>query len=627
MFLFFLSVFSFAGVQAFPCNKYWPPGSPYTVNSQCYLYSGYPYGGFAQNPQIIYNVNVTLAVTQSLQSNSGYVNTAAGQIQQALTDTIWQYEDLQDVFSDIVFVLTDLTDPDPAFPNTKAATVRPAGNTGACQIVVYQPWASLDDDFRRQALAHELYHCVQQTMILENGENGVGSGWWMDGSASFFSNVVYPEYNLEWDHDENYHPDQPIYNEADPYSAELYFQALANSIGPTYVNNWILAQTFTSTSAAERTRLSTDANFADDFHLFAQQFTLGTIYDTDRELMNIANPVLPDIASLVTTSDTDGTISLIVDTFTISEFQFTLGPAQTVTITYDAAAKANVRVSYKQEGDTVWTSMPDGPITGAAGDLVLPCDDGNPITVFILVTSTDDTDKEAVTVSLAQVYADDTCQQCLPGGTPTLRGCTTPSPTPTPIAITVPIPTPTPTPPLSSPTNAPGSCTAASSIKPDPCLVGPTWNLDLASTKSLMLQHLATSDPSATINSLLLSGSGTLQIQNTNATYKYTNLVVDLDISVEGIDVPTNTVVNGAMEADLYIQSGGSGSGAFCMDVYSGDGSVVETDPITGGFTIDIGADWITATVSIQYNCAPGLLTMQGSMNGNSAWGPYAYTS
>ena len=102
---------------------------------------------------------------------------------------------------------------------------------------------------------------------------------------------------------------------------------------------------------------------------------------------------------------------------------------------------------------------------------------------------------------------------------------------------------------------------------------------------------------------------------------------MDLDISVIGIDVPTKTVVNGAMEADLYIQSGGSGSGAFCMDVYSGDGSVVETDPITGGFTIDIGADWIAATVSIQYNCAPGLLTMQGSMNGNSAWGPYAYTS
>jgi len=76
-------------------------------------------------------------------------------------------------------------------------------------------------------------------------------------------------------------------------------------------------------------------------------------------------------------------------------------------------------------------------------------------------------------------------------------------------------------------------------------------------------------------------------------------------------------------------QGGGDGSGAFCMGVYEGDGTVVEMDPFTGGFTLDLGADWIAATVSIQYTCAPGLLTMQGSSSadGGLGWGPYVYTS
>ncbi|KAN0110675.1 hypothetical protein V8E51_007062 [Hyaloscypha variabilis] len=100
-------------------------------------------------------------------------------------------------------------------------------------------------------------------------------------------------------------------------------------------------------------------------------------------------------------------------------------------------------------------------------------------------------------------------------------------------------------------------------------------------------------------------------------------------MTVEGIDVPTNTVVDSAMEANLYVQSGGDGSGAFCLDVYEGDGTVVETDPITGGFTLDLGADWVPATENIQYTCTSGSLTMQGSSSvaGDLGWGPYVYTS
>jgi hypothetical protein len=49
--------------------------------------------------------------------------------------------------------------------------------------------------------------------------------------------------------------------------------------------------------------------------------------------------------------------------------------------------------------------------------------------------------------------------------------------------------------------------------------------------------------------------------------------------------VPSTTVVNGAFEASLYLQA----TSEFCLDVYSGEGSTIERDPISGGFNIDMG--------------------------------------
>ncbi|KAN0110676.1 hypothetical protein V8E51_007063 [Hyaloscypha variabilis] len=159
-----LSVLFFAVVQtkAFPCNTYWPPNSPFTLHGQCYLFSGY-FGAFAENPQSFYGVQVTLAVTTSLQTNTGFVDPAAGQIQQALTDSIQKYEKFDDVLSEIVIILTDRRAQED--PKYVATTIRPAWPTGACQILLYSPWSTYNDTFRRQALAHELYHCVQQTVI------------------------------------------------------------------------------------------------------------------------------------------------------------------------------------------------------------------------------------------------------------------------------------------------------------------------------------------------------------------------------------------------------------------------------------------------------------------------------
>jgi hypothetical protein len=142
--------------------------------------------------------------------------------------------------------------------------------------------------------------------------------------------------------------------------------------------------------------------------------------------------------------------------------------------------------------------------------------------------------------------------------------------------------------------------------------------------EALIRARLATI-PSATINSLSLTGTGTLSIADTNATFTYIDFTVAVDVTAQGIDVPTTTTVNGAFEANLYLQA----PAEFCLDVYAGASSAVETDPISGGFTFDLGpgGGFVEQQYRISYQCAPGKLSMQGTLNGNAAWGPYAFTS
>jgi hypothetical protein len=141
----------------------------------------------------------------------------------------------------------------------------------------------------------------------------------------------------------------------------------------------------------------------------------------------------------------------------------------------------------------------------------------------------------------------------------------------------------------------------------------------------VLIRAQLASTPGATINSPSITGSGTLSIAGTNATFTYNDFTLEINLTAEGINVPTPTAVNGAFEANLYLQA----TSEFCLDVYSGEGSAVETDPISGGFNIDLGPSGGFADQKhrISYQCAPGKLNMQGILNGNTAWGPYAFRS
>jgi hypothetical protein len=242
----------------------------FTLDAACFDYGGFP------QPQDVGGPKFRLAVTESLSLQPTFVDEAAGQILESVSNTVWKYETLQAELSDIVVILTDRLDSDPDYPNTIAATFRPEYPAGPCQLIIYAPWSDLSENYRTQALAHEIYYCVQQTML---GLSSDGSSWWVEGTASYFMDWVYPTGNYEWQRDQLFRIGEPIYAQTNPYSTEQVFQAWEQSRGAVGIHQWVVAQTYTDTTSQERSRLAY-ASFADDFQLFAKQYSLGQIADT-----------------------------------------------------------------------------------------------------------------------------------------------------------------------------------------------------------------------------------------------------------------------------------------------------------------------------------------------------------
>jgi len=125
--------------------------------------------------------------------------------------------------------------------------------------------------------------------------------------------------------------------------------------------------------------------------------------------------------------------------------------------------------------------------------------------------------------------------------------------------------------------------------------------------EALVRAQLA-STPGATINSLYTTGSGTLSIAGTNATFTYNDFTLHIDLTAEGINMPTTTIANGAFKVNLYLQV----TSEFYLDVYSGEGSVIETDAISDGFNINLGqgGGFADQKYRISYQCAPGKLNI-----------------
>ncbi|HNB52554.1 MAG TPA: DUF6055 domain-containing protein [Anaerolineales bacterium] len=88
-------------------------------------------------------------------------------------------------------------------------------------------------DYFKQVIAHEVFHCFQQWNFLAATPGNFGANrWWLEGSAEYFSNVVYPTANREWDFVPSFNlfsSEKALY-EMD-YANAVFFQYLGNELG------------------------------------------------------------------------------------------------------------------------------------------------------------------------------------------------------------------------------------------------------------------------------------------------------------------------------------------------------------------------------------------------------------
>jgi hypothetical protein len=83
-----------------------------------------------------------------------------------------------------------------------------------------------------QDIAHEMYRCIQDTVLARKPAGA--TRWAIEGSANYFSNLVFPSANLEREADVKYPSDLTIYKHN--YDASLFFQAIEQSRGAPYIH-------------------------------------------------------------------------------------------------------------------------------------------------------------------------------------------------------------------------------------------------------------------------------------------------------------------------------------------------------------------------------------------------------
>ena len=105
-----------------------------------------------------------------------------------------------------------------------------------CPITFYPYGMTAGYEDFKQALAHEAFHCIQSTHFWDQMDIGSRDNrWWIEGTAMYFSNVVYPDFNKEWPFSQSYDPGDgsvgamTLFDHV--YGSNFFFQDLSNHIG------------------------------------------------------------------------------------------------------------------------------------------------------------------------------------------------------------------------------------------------------------------------------------------------------------------------------------------------------------------------------------------------------------
>ena len=173
----------------------------------------------------------------------------------------------------------------------------------ACQITVFPSAAARGPEAIGQTVAHEVFHCVQDGNF--ETEPYDSHKWWMEGSADFYSNVVYPTTNDEHLRIADFNTnslDQSIFEMS--YENTVFFQHLANLYGTHGL--WDLLQEVTPGGAsAAQAAMAARGDMDEVFHDFVIFFITGSIADTGGGVLDPGTPVGKSLTEISEADDYD----------------------------------------------------------------------------------------------------------------------------------------------------------------------------------------------------------------------------------------------------------------------------------------------------------------------------------
>jgi hypothetical protein len=267
------------------CDRLWVDGFPdeRTPSFPCYLFGDLVLAGNS------YRVYYPLAWRGDASRDPYYAATL-----KAVQESITKFQNYGSV-KPIFFVFTTLADErdTPAvtiLASTATVFFRPADElhkTEACPVIINPASMTMDIPYYKQTIAHEIFHCFQAWHLRDQlNRPGMDSWWWGEGTAEYYSNLVYPSVNAEHGFAGEFSSLSKIKPLTDmSYENFVFFQFLGNRIGPDGVIDMLRTMPTTPGRDAQLAALAAVPGMEDTFEDFVRSILDHTLMDSDGTMM------------------------------------------------------------------------------------------------------------------------------------------------------------------------------------------------------------------------------------------------------------------------------------------------------------------------------------------------------
>jgi hypothetical protein len=213
----------------------------------------------------------------------------------------------------------------------------------------------------KQVVAHEIFHCFQGKNIgvPSNYFHNHSTSWWVEGTAEYFSNLVYPMANREWGSGREYFAFTTLTEQKSAPSTAIFFQYLETGAGinPVSILKEIKKQPLAHDPRGARSALATFSQLGDILHEFFQAFVDRNIVDTGGG--TISGLPRPEFLTIDVPPESPQ-IGLGVAPHAMNGIQFVASRGLSVKWFLSAADyAAGVRMSYRKLGTTGWMPVSD----------------------------------------------------------------------------------------------------------------------------------------------------------------------------------------------------------------------------------------------------------------------------